>query len=136
MILTPAAPSVLSSIATTVSQFASKFAGLFLEVGKTALPYLGTAYFSYQIGDKTYKIYIGKDDAELIERLTRSDCALTKMTPRVEGCYKKYLRDALFRLAEKNGDTASVFYQKFQSCFANRTEYPCSFWGVNVHDEM
>lgn len=73
--------------------------------------------------------FASRHDDELIANLMSADCGgLSKMTEAVEGCFRKYVRNAICR------STESLSYiplrYRFQECFSNRQMHSCSDWSI------
>jgi hypothetical protein len=92
---------------------------------------LGGAGFAYFAIVNGYDRYASKDDYKLLFKLGMEDCGgLSKMTPAIEGCYKKYVGGAVHRTI--GSPNYKDFYGRFLECFSKRPEQSCGWWGKDV----
>ena len=89
---------------------------------------------AWEIGSKIYDRYMSKDDSALMDKFGRYDCGgLAKMPVKIEGCFRRYVRDAIHRLSKTAPwETTKAFYDRFHECFDARATYDCSWWGEDV----
>ena len=94
----------------------------------------GMTLAAWKIGAEAYSLYISKDDSPHIEKFTRADCGgLSAMPPKIEGCFRKYVRDAIYRSAQKMPwELTTGFYDRFHQCFEPGQEFSCNFWGEDL----
>jgi hypothetical protein len=64
------------------------------------------------------------DDDRLLKKLGESDCGgLSRMTQNVEGCFRKYVWDAIDHW--HSSDDYLWLVERFTKCFGDRPELPC-----------
>lgn len=76
--------------------------------------------------DASYRIS-SVDDHRLLTKLDMEDCGgISKMSKNVEGCFRKYVGDAICR--QTSSPNYSALEHRFSECFANRPELSCGDW--------
>lgn len=73
-----------------------------------------------------YNFYDSKDDSRLLLKIMQDDCGgLSKMTSKIEGCYREYIVDAFHRY---RGALEKMYFDRVQECFSKRPELECPIW--------